>query len=189
MQNRINREMSTRPTMIASRLRDAEQFAGGGDLIWVDLDMQRLWHLEGWRVKRMYRCSTAANGHGERDGSFCTPRGWHEVRELIGAGMPPGTVYRSRVPTGAIWTMNADGIDTAVEEDLILDRILRLAGLEDGLNCGPGRDSWDRYIYIHGTNHIDRLGEPASHGCVRMDGADVRELFASVKPGTAVFIN
>ena len=35
---------------------------------------------------------------------------------------------------------------------------MRLRGLEEGLNKGPEMDSYDRYIYIHGTNHEDRLG-------------------------------
>ena len=30
--------------------------------------------------------------------------------------------------------------------------------------------------YIHGTDHEDKLGAPASHGCVRMSQADVYEL-------------
>jgi lipoprotein-anchoring transpeptidase ErfK/SrfK len=30
--------------------------------------------------------------------------------------------------------------------------------------------------YIHGTGEVDKLGEPASHGCVRMDPEDVTEL-------------
>ena len=31
-------------------------------------------------------------------------------------------------------------------------------------------------LYIHGTQKVERLGEPASHGCVRMANGDVIEL-------------
>ena len=41
----------------------------------------------------------------------------------------------------------------------------------------------ERYIYIHGTNHEDKIGEPASHGCIRMRNADLVELFELVDDG------
>jgi lipoprotein-anchoring transpeptidase ErfK/SrfK len=31
----------------------------------------------------------------------------------------------------------------------------------------------DRFIYIHGTKHEDKIDNLASHGCVRMRHADV----------------
>ena len=34
---------------------------------------------------------------------------------------------------------------------------------------------------IHGTNHISRLGGPASHGCVRLHPANAATLFALVR--------
>ena len=34
-----------------------------------------------------------------------------------------------------------------------------------------------RYIYIHGTNHEERLGRPASIGCVRMGNSEVIDLY------------
>lgn len=48
----------------------------------------------------------------------------------------------------------------------------------------PGRDNpmgraklhFAPLLYIHGTPHTDQLGEPASHGCVRMSNSDVVEL-------------
>ena len=51
--------------------------------------------------------------------------------------------------------------------------ILWLAGLEDGHNRGGDRDSHARYIYLHGTNHEQLLGQPASAGCIRMANEDV----------------
>jgi lipoprotein-anchoring transpeptidase ErfK/SrfK len=71
---------------------------------------------------------------------------------------------------------------------LITSRILRLRGLEIGKNCGKGRDSYDRYIYIHGSNHEDRISQPFSGGCVEMLNADVIELFDQVDEGDLIWI-
>ena len=78
--------------------------------------------------------------------------------------------------------------DPAAEEDLVLTRILTLEGWEDGVNRGEGCDSLSRFIYIHGTNHEDRIGEPVSHGCIRMSNADVINLFERVEEGDPVVI-
>jgi lipoprotein-anchoring transpeptidase ErfK/SrfK len=45
-----------------------------------------------------------------------------------------------------------------------------------------------RYIYIHGTHDEERIGQPVSHGCIRMTNADVVELFDLVKVGESVII-
>jgi UDP-N-acetylmuramate--alanine ligase len=134
--------------------------------------------VAGWPV------STAAAGLDNRDGSGGTPPGLHVVDRRIGDGAAPGTVFESREPTGAVWTPG----DPPVADDLILTRILTLDGREEGLNRGPGVDSLARYIYIHGTNHEDRIGDPVSHGCVRMTSADVVELFDRVGEGDPVVI-
>jgi lipoprotein-anchoring transpeptidase ErfK/SrfK len=63
-----------------------------------------------------------------------------------------------------------------------------LQGLDEGVNKGDGVDSWSRYIYIHGTHEEGLIGQPASHGCIRMRNADVIELFASVPTKTLVWI-
>jgi UDP-N-acetylmuramate--alanine ligase len=66
--------------------------------------------------------------------------------------------------------------------------VLTLDGLEAGWNRGPGRDSLDRFIYLHGTNREQDLGQPRSHGCVRLANADVADLFDRVAEGDLVFI-
>jgi hypothetical protein len=45
----------------------------------------------------------------------------------------------------------------------------------------------DGYL-IHGTNVEDSIGDPVSHGCVRMYNDDVARLYAMVPVGTPVFI-
>ena len=51
-----------------------------------------------------------------------------------------------------------------------------------------GIDSYDRYIYIHGTQEEGLIGSKASHGCIRMFNNDVIELYKMVKEGTKVLI-
>ncbi|MFC2149733.1 L,D-transpeptidase family protein [Candidatus Auribacterota bacterium] len=49
-------------------------------------------------------------------------------------------------------------------------------------------DSFERYIYIHGTPHEGLIGKPASRGCIRMKNEDIVELFELVGSGTTVEI-
>lgn len=60
--------------------------------------------------------------------------------------------------------------------------------MEPGFNQGGERDSFDRYIYIHGTSDEQRIGKPVSAGCVRMRNDDVIELFDRVEVGDVVLI-
>ena len=146
-------------------------------LLVVDVARQRLGLLEESRLALELPVSTAAAGIGGQAGSFRTPPGWHRIQARIGAGMEVGTVFRSRVPSGERWTGGVTG------EDLILTRILTLEGLEPGVNRGPGCDSCERFIYLHGTSREDLLGFPVSHGCVRLANADVLALFAAAREG------
>ena len=53
----------------------------------------------------------------------------------------------------------------------------------------PAGDTFARYIYIHGTPDSKPVGEPHSHGCIRMRNADVIALFDRVDTGTLVRID
>jgi hypothetical protein len=161
--------------------------------LYIDVDLRRqqlyLWEAfpDGDMLIRQYPVSTATNGPGEHSGSYCTPRGRHRVAEKIGAGAPLYAAFKSRQPTGEIWTPELDAQHPG--RDWILTRILWLEGLEPGRNKGGSVDSHARYIYIHGTNEEHKLGKPASHGCIRMRNADVVELFDRVEVGTEVRIS
>lgn len=136
--------------------------------------------------QRVYRISTATNGAGERENSGCTPRGWHMVTEKFGDGQPMNRVFVARQSTGEIYS---DSLAVQYPaRDWILTRILWLSGLESGINQGEGCDSHARYIYIHGTPDREPMGEPRSHGCIRMRNSDVLELFEWVEVGTLVQI-
>ncbi|MBL8481343.1 MAG: L,D-transpeptidase [Rhodocyclaceae bacterium] len=137
-------------------------------------------------LQRRYRVSTAANGPGEQSGSHCTPRGRHYIRAKIGAGVPAGTAFRGRRPTGEIWSPQLAAQNP--QRDWILSRILWLCGLEPGRNRHGTVDSQRRYIYIHGTPDTEPMGVPRSIGCIRMTNRDVIELFDLVPAGTRVDI-
>lgn len=139
------------------------------------------------KMLRRYSVSTAQNGAGERSGSYCTPRGRHIVRAKIGEGCVANTVFVARRPSGEIYTPELGA--QFPQRDWILTRILWLSGCEIGYNRLGASDTMRRYIYIHGTPDSVRLGEPGSHGCIRMNNRDLIELFDLVPAGTEVEIS
>jgi lipoprotein-anchoring transpeptidase ErfK/SrfK len=136
------------------------------------------------KLVRSYRVSTGANGVGEENGSFCTPRGRHVIRAKIGAGQPENAVFVKRRPTGEIYTPELGTQQPG--RDWILTRILWLSGKERGYNRFGSCDTMRRYIYIHGTPDSVELGKPGSRGCVRMRNSELLELFDKVQTGTEV---
>jgi hypothetical protein len=135
----------------------------------------------------LFDVSTASRGAGCVSGSFCTPLGRHRIRLKIGAGCAPGTVFVRRRPTGEVLTPQLR--EQCPGRDWILTRLLWLEGLEPGVNRGGQVDTLRRFVYIHGTADEDRIGEPVSHGCVRMRNGDVARLFDAVANGTVVDIH
>jgi len=142
---------------------------------------------DGGKELKRYAVSTARNGAGELEGSFCTPRGEHIVRAKIGAGQPVNTVFRGRRPTGESWTPELG--ERFPGRDWILTRILWLSGREVGKNRLGKVDTMRRYIYIHGSPDSVPVGTPGSIGCIRMRNADIVELFDRVSAGTQVSIS
>ena len=133
-----------------------------------------------------YPVSTSKFGLGNENDSFKTPLGLHYIADKIGENMPKMTIFRGRKTLSNNLTLadldlpeNTDIRNEHFEryDDVITSRILWLKGHEDGINKGDNIDSYSRYIYIHGTAHEDKIGTPASHGCVRMNNSDVIELF------------
>jgi hypothetical protein len=137
-------------------------------------------------VVKSYIISTSKRPPSNIADSLGTPRGLHEIAERIGAGQPPGMVFRGRIPTGKHYSeLDDTGPDSA---SLVTTRILWLKGMEPGVNLGDGVDSYKRYIYIHGTQHEDQIGRPLSGGCVLMRNADIVELYDGVRTGDLVWI-
>jgi L,D-transpeptidase YbiS len=122
--------------------------------------------------------STSKWGLGTEPGSNRTPTGRFRVAEKHGDGAPAGTVFKSRKPVGR-WRPG----DRVRPDDLITSRLLWLEGVEP-----HNRNTYDRYIYLHGTNQEHLLGTPHSHGCVRLSNPAVIELYDLVPVGTEVVI-
>ncbi len=152
----------------------------------ISIPAQTLTLLEDGRVLQQYPVSTALKGAGEISGSEQTPRGAHIVRARIGAGAPAAAVFRGRRPTGEVWSPELASQHPG--RDWILSRILWLSGTEPGRNRLGNCDTMRRYIYIHGTPDNEPMGEPLSHGCIRMRNADVIALFEQVAVYTPVYI-
>lgn len=143
----------------------------------VSIATQRLQLWDGLQLVKEWPCSTSKFGIGFVEGSNKTPLGRFVVKEKHGTGHPSGTIFKARVPVGQ-WQ------GEPLIDDLVLTRILRLDGLEP---CNA--NTFARYIYIHGTNGESKIGQPASHGCVRLKNAEMIELYDLVPEGTEVWIS
>ena len=150
----------------------------------IDLGRQRLLLWSEGQTLREFSVSTGVNGIGEINGSGCTPRGRHVVRAKVGAGQPVGTRFVRRRPTADIWTPELHAQFPG--RDWILTRILWLSGIEPGRNRLGCVDTFRRYIYLHGTPPVTRLGAPGSKGCVRVANDDIVDLYERVPVGTEV---
>lgn len=126
---------------------------------------------------KTYKISTSKFGLGDTPRSNRTPLGRMEIAKKIGSGQPAGAVFKSRRPTGEVIKPNAPG------RDPIVSRILWLRGTES-----HNRNAFKRYIYIHGTPEVNRLGTPASYGCIRMGTKDVIDLYNRVGVGADVYV-
>jgi lipoprotein-anchoring transpeptidase ErfK/SrfK len=142
----------------------------------ISIPDQRLIVRRGDETLRSYPVSTSRFGLGTEEGSMKTPTGRFRIVEKIGGNAPSGTVFLSRVPL-------KPGDPFPPTEDLVMSRILWLDGLEE-----HNANTRERFIYIHGTKHEDKIGSPSSHGCIRMRNADVIDLFDLVDEDTPVVI-
>jgi len=106
-----------------------------------------------------------------------TPLGYLAVEKKIGDNVPVGAVFHKRRLTGEVLQPNAPG------RDPITTRIIWLRGLE-----AQNAHAFQRCIYIHGTPEENKIGRPASYGCIRMKSKDVAELYDQVSLGAVVQI-
>ena len=124
-----------------------------------------------------YPISSAANGIGFVEGSYCTPTGSFTIVEKHGCGAEAMTIFEGRIPVGIYDS------ESPSEKDHILTRILWLDGQDD-----ENANTKERYIYIHGTNQEVKVGSPASCGCIRMLNTDIIDLYDRVEVGISVVI-
>lgn len=159
-------------------------------LLVVDTKKQTMALMKDNKIKKIYHISTSKKGIGQRVHTFQTPQGLHRINEKIGDGVPKYGIFNKRRFVG-VWEKLPRNRH---RKDFISTRILRLEGLQPGLNRGRdylGKvvDSEARAIYIHGTTMEWKLGQPSTKGCVHMSADDVIHLFDEVPVGTLVWIN
>ena len=156
-------------------------------ILLVRISAQTLQFFRGGELVRAYVVSTSAKPPSNVKDSLGTPRGLHEIAERIGGEQPPGMVFKGRRPTGRHFHEHED------DGNLITSRILWLRGLEPGVNAGRNAtgvevDTYGRYVYIHGTNREEKLGQPQSAGCVLMANRDIVTLYDEMRVGDQVWI-
>ena len=135
---------------------------------------------------QQFSISSAKNGVGQANGSFCTPLGKHIIRAKIGEGQPTNTVFIRRRPTGEIYSPALG--EQFPKRDWILTRIMWLSGCEPDFNRGGSVDTMRRYVYIHGSPDSVEMGKPGSIGCIRMRNTDLLTLFDQIHVGITVDI-
>ena len=154
--------------------------------MYVAVKHQRLYLIKGDSTIRKYSISTAKKGVGSKKNSYKTPPGLHTIKRKIGKDVPEGGIMVSRVYKGSKAKILTS--KTKADGDYVTSRIMWLQGEEPGVNKGRNMDSYNRFIYIHGTAEEGLIGEPASHGCIRMTNKDVIELFDLIDEGTPILI-
>jgi len=144
----------------------------------VDVSEQRLYVFNRKaHLLKSYQVSTSAYGMSNRSNSNKTPIGAHQIKTKIGKNAKKFTIFKSLVNTGRLSRANSSG------KALVTSRVLRLDGLEKS-----NRNTYRRYIYIHGTNKEKYLGQEKSHGCIRMSNDEVIELFNETSKGSLVYL-
>ena len=165
--------------------------------LFLSVTEQKMFFLENMKKIKSYDISTSATSADSNatEGTNKTPLGFLRISKLIGNNAKIGTLFKYQKDTGRIVEViyNKKKLPKTME-DLITTRVLVLNGLEKGLNAGRNKkgqnvDSQQRGIYIHGTNNEAKIGEPASHGCIRMRNKDIVELFDQVDTNTILYIS
>lgn len=141
---------------------------------------------EDGELLQQYLVSTSKFGTGNQNGSEQTPLGLHRIKDKLGGAMPVNEVFIGRLPHGNLDECKERGVE--LPDDVIMSRIMWLEGMEPGRNQGGYVDTYQRYIYIHGTNHEENIGTPSSIGCIRMRNQDVVDLYRLVEVGSEVLI-
>ena len=172
---------------IDSCFRERYHKEGPFDCLYISIKQQKLMVVMRGKITHTFPISSSKYGIGAEKNSNKTPLGFHVIREKIGDKVPLNGILKSRIYTGK----QAEIIHEkrSVDSDDVTTRILWLAGDDPGKNKGGRVDSFERYIYIHGTPEEGLIGQPASHGCIRMLNADVILLYNMVHVGMKVLIS
>lgn len=156
----------------------------------VDTIEQKMYVVKDSKIQKEYDISTAYN---IADDGTVKPNAPQWISSVVWSnGMPAGVLEI----TGSRWKnaekdkvlvaagKNKDWnpihkVTTEVADpsksNQITSRILYLGGKEESTKTVRSR-----WIYIHGTNQENLIGQPASNGCIRMKNDDIIELSAQI---------
>jgi hypothetical protein len=117
-----------------------------------------------WVGEKMVGSCPVSSGKRPRSckqDSLGTPWGLHEVASKHGEDQPAGMIFTAREPTGQRWQEVDD--EELTGRCLVTTRILRLRGLEPGVNAGRGIDSFDQPSGKIPGEHFRGLHRHARH--------------------------
>lgn len=158
---------------ITSLQKKIERFTPGNAYLVVNTTENRFALYRNRQLVREGLCSTGSyislEGEGDKKWVFKTPRGEFKVRGKI---------------TDPVWRKP----DWAfVEEGLPIPSATHPSRYERGVLGEYALALGDGYL-IHGTLYQRFLGLPVTHGCIRMNDADLREVYETLPVGAKVFI-
>ena len=150
----------TPQTVVLTPVTDVPRYLDSrwGRCIVVVLHERKLYLYNGRRLEKKYRVAI-----GQK--RYPTPKGtWRVVRKVKNPSWHnPGSAWARSMPSY--------------------------------IGPGPSNPLGTRALYlnasgirIHGTNKINSIGTPASHGCVRMLRRDIEKLYPKIAVGTTVYI-
>jgi hypothetical protein len=154
--------------------------------LYVCIAAQKLWLMRDGGIVSECICSTSKNPPSCIANSYGTPTGLHAIGSKIGDSAPVGAVFKGRVCVANHYTLLPQAEQST---NLITSRILRLKGMEPHHNARPGDNAWERYVYLHGTNHPQKLGKPFSAGCVLLGDQDLVQLYDTLAVADLVWIS
>jgi hypothetical protein len=155
-------------------------------LLYVGADRQKMYLIKNNVLVKVYDISTSKYGCGQEHKSEKTPVGLHKISSKIGKNCPVGGVLEGANFKGKMAVIENNPVSTGTDD--LTTRAMRLTGMEKGVNMEGNKDSYMREIYIHGTPEEGLIGQPASHGCVRMRNKDIIDLFEQVDVNFYVLI-
>ncbi len=167
------KRVSQLTSAITALEKKIERFTPGNAFLVVNTTENKFSLYRNRKLVREGLCSTGSyislEGEGDKKWIFKTPRGEFKVRGKI---------------TDPVWRKP----DWAfVEEGLPIPPANAPSRYERGVLGEYALALGDGYL-IHGTLYQRFLGLPVTHGCIRMNDADLKEVYETLPVGAKVFI-
>lgn len=144
---------------------------------------QKAYFYKNGTLNDIYQVSTSSKGVGQVSESGKTPLGLHEIAEKDAGTAPYACHLSGRRCTGDIVTIEYRALKPSPLK--ITTRVLRLKGLVKGFNSGKNSDeqsvdTFNRYIYLQGSNADGMLGTPVTEGAIHFSNLEIMRLFDAI---------